>query len=652
MTVDSSDEETSDDVSNTGANTTDERTDPTPRPGVTGSTSRRTLLRATGASSMTGVLSFLLSRGVLAEEVDPDPVGGREDVFRRNGSLERETVFPESVASGDPTSSGVILWTRIAPEAYRSDALLGVEVATNEGFDDVVYRGIVPASAVEPGDDFTVKADLDGELEPNEFYSYRFYYRGVTSRIGRCRTLPAPDESPDDLRIAVATCQDFSNGYYGAFSHIAGEDVDYLVHLGDAIYEYAVPDSAYEGRDVVLPSGEEVAYGLEDFRYLHRRYRSDAFYQRALERHTVIATWDDHEIVNNRWWEYDREPQRPASTSHPENDDREFMQRLFAAGIKSWWEYTPARIAISEELENYGPDRSDAPEGDDLHREFRLYRSFAFGDLLELAMTDERLYRTDPPGEAENERGTGPYSGTEDPPDSPERTMLGTDQREWFLDFLEESDATWTVWGNEVLVAPLRYADTDEASLSVNYDAWDGYRAERQEIAAVADENVENFVALTGDMHSSVAGYLLRDYESSENQSSPPASSERIGVEFMTPAISSANLVEATREDTPSAPTGTEIFDLPFGAPGELFTRRILSENPHLEHFDSSRWGYSIVEFTPEDATYIAYDVDKDDNSPQANRETLVAFRTPAGSDELTEVTAEYTPAEPTTDSD
>jgi alkaline phosphatase D len=610
----------------------------------TGAT-RRALLKAAGASSMGGVLSALVAEGALAEEVEPGSADGRGGVFDASDGRPPATVFPESVASGDPTPSGVLLWTRIAADAYRTDEPLGVEVATDGTFEDVVYRGVVPAAAVDPADDYTVKVDLDGKLESDRFYFYRFFYDGTTSRVGRCRTLPEPDASPDELRVAAVTCQEFSNGYYGAFAHVAQEEVDYIVHLGDAIYEYAAPDAEYEGRDVVLPSGKDVAHGLADFRYLHERYRSDEFYQRALERHTMIATWDDHEIVNNRWWEYDRDPERPASTSHPENGDREFMQRLFAEGIKAYWEFMPVRVNISEELTDYDPETSPAPQGDDLHEGFQLYRSFAFGDLADLAMTDERLYRTDPPGEGQYESDAAPYRDPDmsDPPDAPDRTMLGDRQRGWFLDFLADSTATWTVWGNEVLTTALKTTNDGEASTYLNYDQWDGYQAERARIMERATDT-ENFVTLTGDLHSYVVAYLLDDYESPDGQEPAPLQGRPVGVEFMTPAITSANLSEM------ADPSGAGGF--PAGTDGTTVNQLAQSQNPHIEFFNSSRWGYSIVEFTREDATYIAYDVDKTEDSPCASRETLVAYRTPAGSDELVEVTGEYTPAEPTTGPD
>jgi alkaline phosphatase D len=123
--------------------------------------------------------------------------------------------------------------------------------------------------------------------------------------------------------------------------------------------------------------------GLEDYRYLHRTYRSDAFLREALSAHTLVQTWDDHEIVNNRYWNYSEERPYAGEGDHPKNDDGEFMTQLFADGIRAWWEYTPTRVPYD-------------PDAESLLDQLELWRSFQFGDLVELLVTDERLYRTSP----------------------------------------------------------------------------------------------------------------------------------------------------------------------------------------------------------------------------------------------------------------
>ncbi|MBO0797745.1 MAG: PhoD-like phosphatase N-terminal domain-containing protein, partial [Blastocatellia bacterium] len=156
---------------------------------------------------------------------------------RINPSLNPEDVFGLSVASGDPTSSGVILWTRINPSAWIEGDSLAFEVASDPDFNQVIVQGLAQSSDFGPERDYTVKIDLDGRLSANRYFYYRFIYHQTASRTGRCRTLPAPSDSPDRIKFAVLTCQDYANGYYGAFSLLSQEtDVDFVVHLGDFIY--------------------------------------------------------------------------------------------------------------------------------------------------------------------------------------------------------------------------------------------------------------------------------------------------------------------------------------------------------------------------------------------------------------------------------
>ncbi len=512
----------------------------------------------------------------------------------------RET-FPQSVASGGPTPTGVVLWTRIAPAAVVEGEPLAVEVATDDDFEEHVVQGLVPAERIGPEYDYTVRVDLDEGLAPDTAYAYRFVYRDAASPVGRCRTLPRPDSTPDSLRLAVVSCQDFENGYYGAFEHVADEEVDFLLHLGDLIYESAdrlytgLGSRRYPDREMTLPSGEDRAWSLADFRHIYRRYRSDRFFQRALERHTVVAGWDDHGVANNRYWDY--QVNAPAAPGHPRGDDPAFMRDLTRAGIRAWYEYLPARIRYD-------------PEAEWIHDSFRLYRAVQFGDLVDLALTDQRLFRSRPGGryllgvnvDLRRDR-------------DPTRTMLGDEQLTWFTDRIEESEATWFAWANAVLSLPFRVG-TGPLSIYPSGDSWDGYAAERDVVyGALAAARDAGVVTLTGDMHSSLAGYQQTAYPELGDRGEPT----RVGVEFMTPAVTSVNVAEAVGVN------GTVL-----GPP----TRRLLSRavrrmNPHIRAFDSHHWGYSVVEFTPETCTFTTYAVDKLVDAPGEKRE-LVRFAVPA----------------------
>jgi len=550
----------------------------------------------------------------LAVAVDPE-TPSREAAFEFDPDADPDGTFPQSVASGGPTPEGVILWTRIAPERFEPDRPVAVRVATDAAFEDVVYEGVVTDDEGIRAHDYTVKVDLDGHLEPGSDYHYRFVYRGTASRVGRCRTLPAPDADPDSVSFAVLACQNYLNGYYPALHHVAEEDVDFLIHVGDFIYESdagefkGLGSHDYPGRELSFPSGHDRVQGLDDYRYLYREYRRDRFMQEALEAHTLVAGWDDHEMVNDVYW--DDETDAPAG-DHPRGDDPAFMTELVADAMHVWWEYMPARVEYD-------------PAGDVLQERFRLWRSLEFGDLVTLAITDERLFR-DPPREViPTVDEVGPHR------EPPGRAMLGDDQREWLVETITGSETVWSVWADEVLTVPFRLG-SGPLSLYPVQGGWDGYTRERMRITeAVAAAGVDNYVTLTGDMHCYVAAYKRSAYPGRIGGGEGVAQGERIGVEFMTPAVTSLNVAEA--------------LGLTRGWRGRLtepvLSRLVTAMNPHIEFFNSHHWGYSVVEFTREDCTYVGYAVDKTDDSPDADRSVLTAHRVPRGEVSLQDVTDE-----------
>lgn len=590
-------------------------------------TTRRGVLKAAGATSAGAAAATLLSTGAVAEPESPTET----DAEPTPSAVGTGGAFPQSVASGDPTPSGAIVWTRLDPElaAFTDDDLfLQVTPAPDRTTpnDAADFAGATTYTVPAPvaAHDYTVSADLDGELDADRFYFYRFVYGDrAASPVGRLRTLPAPDASPDRLSLAVSSCNRYEHGYYGGFARIAEEDVDYHVSLGDFIYEYA-GEGSQPGRDIQLPSGKSVAHTLADFRELHRTYRRDDLLQAAMERHTLIHTWDDHEVVNNRWW--NDEADAPDTRSHPFGGDIERMRELYASGIAGMLEYLPLRVDYDDPGEDHGPDNTAQDY-------FRLYRSFKFGDLTELFMTDERLYRSRPPEGPDGERRDIAVPPSRDQ-DALDRTMLGTEQYRWFLDGgsnpdglpdtdgVTGTDAQWKLHGNEVLCAALRTAGGGPASVYLNYDAWDGYEAERDLLMGrLARDEVENYVTLTGDMHSYVAGYLKQDYEDPEQ--SEYVDGERVGVEFMTPGITSDNLGAAG--------------GLPADETEDAIDESVQLQNPHIEWFNSSRWGYTVVDMTRDGLTYTAYEVDRADDSPDADKRLLRAYRVPAGEYELQE---------------
>ena len=359
--------------------------------------------------------------------------------------------------------------------------------------DELVVELPISPARLGPLHDWTVREDLDGRLTPDRHFYYRFVYDGVPSRIGRLRTLPKPDAAIERLRLGVLSCQDYARGYFNAPGELAAEDVDYLLHLGDFVYETLPPLPVHADRWLELPSGQPIAMGLGDFRTIHRAYRSDPMLQRALERHTLIAIWDDHEIANDRYW--DAEESRARAPDHPLDADPITSTIMTAGGVRAWYEYMPARV------------RYDAGSAS-LRDRIRVERSFRFGSLAEIYLTDDRLRRdAHPCGETRADRFNKAASAC------PARTaagrsMLDDAQRQWLIDGLASSTAQWKLWGNSVPLTSIGYGFGGKR-IFLTLDTWAGFAAERRTILAeLARRGVENLVSLAGDMHTFFAASL------------------------------------------------------------------------------------------------------------------------------------------------
>ncbi|MEO0842758.1 MAG: alkaline phosphatase D family protein, partial [Cyanobacteria bacterium J06643_5] len=273
------------------------------------------------------------------------------------------SVFGLSVASGDPSDTGVILWTRINPEKYNKNKPLTYEVCESNRFDNNVITNQVEASTFGEQTDYTVHVDLDGTLEPGKTYFYRFKYDGVYSKTGRCKTLSSPDAIIDKLRLAVITCNDYSTGYFNAFYHLAKEDVDFVVHLGDFAYEYSQYPPHYGEiyrkdihweKDNYNQSSDKTqrATSLENFQQIYRTYRQDLGLQAAMEKHTWMITLDDHEVADNWYWDdVDKtimfEPGHPilkdvSEEKRASQENKKQRANLYNNAIKAWQQYIPA----------------------------------------------------------------------------------------------------------------------------------------------------------------------------------------------------------------------------------------------------------------------------------------------------------------------
>lgn len=557
--------------------------------------SRRSFLRFAGLAAAGGAIAVAIPFSKLAR------AKGQRVAITSGESP--DLVFPQSVASGDPTPTGAIVWTRLAPVRYAPGEPLVLQVATDARFSEILHEGAVPAGAFGASTDWTVRVDLDGTLAPDRHYFYRFLHDGVATRTGRLRTLPEEGAVVERVRFAVITCQNFQNGYFTALGQVADEDVDFVVHLGDFIYEYNGESSyngkSFPGRGIALPSGAAQMQTKEDLSYVWQRYRGDKHLQAMLERHTLIATWDDHEITNDRYFDY-TEGRYYGDEGFALNGDPEACDAFFRDGAKAYFDWMPLRIRL---------DRDAADPLDVI----KLYRSFRFGDLVELFALDERWYRSAPLVQGLFTPSEHMVSAVPGPNDDPSRTMLGEAQRDWLFQGLRASTRAWKVLANQVQVSPLA-ATLPGTSVYLNFDAWDGYEAERRALADVLGQ-VRGGVVLTGDLHSFMVGYVMRDFNL--GLAGRVAPGNLVAVEFMTPGITSAGLGEIIEQATGVGP---------YPGCDEAHENAVLAGNPHMLHFNSYRHGYSIVEFTRTSARYSGYVVDKSTQTAAGNRFLLSVY--------------------------
>ncbi|XVQ09855.1 alkaline phosphatase D family protein [Spirillospora sp. CA-255316] len=455
-------------------------------------------------------------------------------------TLRKSGLFTLGVASGDPSPDGFVLWTRLAPEPFAADGKAGMpdrrirveyEVARDERFRQVVRRGSAVAT---PELGHSVHPEIAG-LAPGREYFYRFRAAGELSPVGRTRTMPAAGSLPRDLTFAVASCQAWQDGYYTAYDHIAAEDLDLVVHLGDYLYEYEITNNNRRGVTVPPQFGTET-FDLARYRLQYSLYKAEAPLQKAHARFPFIHTLDDHEVVND--WADDT----VIMGRHPNPDPAEFARRK-AAGFQAFYENLPLR-------------RAQLPSGPDI----RLHRRLAYGRLAEFTMIDTRSHRDVQACSYGN--GTGRTRDCDERFDA-SRTILGDEQRRWLLDGFDRSRARWQILGNQV---PMTETDWDPGpGKDVWVDPWDGYAADRNKVLAAAHEHgVRNLVVISGDRHQNYAVDLKKDFD---DPGSPTVASEFVGTSVT------------------SGGDGADIDDL---------GRTFLSANPHMKFFNAQR-GYLRV---------------------------------------------------------
>jgi len=406
------------------------------------------------------------------------------------------TPFTLGVASGDPWPDGFVIWTRLAPRPLdehsgMSMAPKGVgvawEVASDEAFRQVVRKGEAVAYA-ELG--YSVHVEVAG-LQPLRPYWYRFTLQGVQSPVGRAKTAPVPGSGLDRVRFAALGCQQYDAGFYTAYRHLCAEDLDFVFHYGDYIYEAVYGDESRKPRHV----GSDEPFSLDDYRRRYALYKLDPDLQAAHASFSWWVTLDDHEVQDNWAGDTDKYLTPPDI----------FLLRRQAA-FQAYYENMPLR-------------RSSLPRGPDI----QLYRKAVYGDLLNANFMDTRQFRTDQPC---NDGFKAYCSDAFDP----RQRMIDGGQTRWLHDSLTSTGARWNLLAQQVMMMPLDRRNRADAGTEpvYNLDSWSGYPLAQHDMVE-SFRGLGNVIVLAGDEHQNFAGEL-RD-KGREGQS--------LAVEFVATSISS-----------------------------------------------------------------------------------------------------------------
>jgi alkaline phosphatase D len=504
-----------------------------------GSISRRDFLILTAKGAGAAVVSY----GLMGCASDDDNTQSNNNIG-----------FNHGIASGDPLTDAIILWTRVTPST-EGEITVSWEIATDQAFTQLVSTGNTTTSSAR---DYTVKVDAIG-LAANTTYYYRFISNGTTSSIGTTKTLP--DGSPDSVKLAVLSCANYPAGFFNVYNLAAQqEDLDAVLHLGDYIYEYGRGEYASDNAEAidrqVLPATELLS--LSDYRTRYAQYRSDPDLQLLHSKVPFITVWDDHEVADDTW--------REGAGNHNEGEGS-FEERKLGA-LQAYFEWLPIRPL------NAGNNTE-------------IYRQFSFGDLVDLYMLDTRILARDQQlSYADYFDGGVVFDEATFNQDlyETERTMLGAEQLQWLEDSVSVNTGRWQLLGQQVLMGEMKLpgalalntmSTTDYAELGTlallaarievsdptitadeqayydanadkltpdvlnllsfpelpyNLDAWDGYATERDKVLAIFNDASKNLVVVAGDTHNAWANELSN------------SDGTIVGVEFATASISSPGL--------------------------------------------------------------------------------------------------------------
>jgi len=468
-------------------------------------------------------------------------------ILTSRGAVAAGGRFSQSVASGDPGTDAITLWTRA--DGLNGGDNVRLEVFKDSGGGGGVFDGSVPVAGGNP----IAKVRVDN-LEAGEQYFYRFSTGSDGSPVGRFRTA-RPADSNEPVRIAFWSCQEFASGYYHAHRDLANmDDIDLVVCLGDYIYEKQFDDMGVPARNDTV--GE--VQTIDGYRRKYNFYNADEDLLAMRAKHPMAAIWDDHEVEDNY--------AEMLPGGQTEMRKIPYRNRM-ANGYRAFFEYIP-----------------NFPAGGN---NTRIYRTIRLGNA-EIFLLDTRQYRDNQvcsPGDSFAAPGCPAPEYNK-----PGRTLLGTEQLAWLKDGLERSTATWKIVGTQVMIMSLDVGPRNP----LNTDGWDGYGDERRELIDHIDrKGIKNVTFITGDIHTYFTGEVTRSGRlDGAPGSDPPPGGEDRGViaggvrratEFVGGSISSRGIVDRLVQDG-QADLASKV--------GE---EQVRENNPHILFANQARKGYAIM---------------------------------------------------------
>lgn len=533
--------------------------------------SRRNFLKTSAASIFTVAVSSAITG--CAQTLTNKPLSAIE--------------FKHGVASGDPLSNALIIWTRATTSQSNFEVTAAWELASDSQFKNIIRSG---REQTDKSRDFTIKIDVQ-ELAPNTEYFYRFMGLNTQSPIGRAKTLPI--NNIEQVKMAVVSCSNYPAGYFNAYTDAAKQkDLDVVLHLGDYIYEYPMGGYATEnaekiGRQLAADNSSEIIT-LSDYRKRYAIYRTDQGLQALHAAAPFIAIWDDHEVTNDTY--------KSGAENHTP-DEGDFFKRR-AAAIQAYYEWLPIRPPMGEQ----------SPQ---------IYRTFDFGNLISLHMLDTRVIARD------KQLAYSDYKNLETKQmdvarfasdlNNPSRQLLGNTQLNWLTSAITKSNAKWQVLGQQVLMTKMWlpteiFSQSDRTKIPqvlkelvtikkavlankavtpaqlarvntlmpYNLDAWDGYPSEREALYKSVTALNKKLVVIAGDTHNAWHGTLKN------------AKGENVGVEFATPGVTSPGMEHYLALNTAQAKQMADSLSL------------LIND---LNYCDLSHRGYMLLTITKEQIT-------------------------------------------------